>query len=244
MYPVTTIDLVSSWESCLGLPMHECAVMLLQTAFPSTSPESLAVQPIGMRDSLLMDFRKWIFGEEIEIVTQCPDCQESLEIAFPISTIHLPEAQPPLEPLSVQHDDIQVLYRLPNSFDLQYLYYNPEHAGDISSILKRCVLEARRIDKPVPFEELPETLLSDLAALMEEADPQGKTELSLSCAACDHNWVSLFDIVSFFWQELDNFVRHILQDVHIIASKYGWREKDILSMSPYRRRIYLNMIGQ
>jgi hypothetical protein len=34
----------------------------------------------------------------------------------------------------------------------------------------------------------------------------------------------------------------VLREVHILASAYGWREDDILAMSPARRRIYLEML--
>jgi hypothetical protein len=31
--------------------------------------------------------------------------------------------------------------------------------------------------------------------------------------------------------------------VHVIASAYGWSERDILAMSAARRRLYLDVIG-
>jgi len=34
-----------------------------------------------------------------------------------------------------------------------------------------------------------------------------------------------------------------LSDVHTLARAYGWRERDILTLSPTRRQFYLNMVG-
>jgi hypothetical protein len=53
-----------------------------------------------------------------------------------------------------------------------------------------------------------------------------------------------FDIISFFWKEIDHWVKHLLLDVHVLAKAYGWSENDILEISPWRRRIYLEMIGR
>ena len=38
---------------------------------------------------------------------------------------------------------------------------------------------------------------------MAEADPQADVQLELNCHACAHTWASPFDIVSFFWREID-----------------------------------------
>jgi hypothetical protein len=52
----------------------------------------------------------------------------------------------------------------------------------------------------------------------------------------------VFDIISFFWTELDSLARRLLQDVHVLAKAYSWREADILSMSATRRQFYLEMV--
>ena len=79
---------------------------------------------------------------------------------------------------------------------------------------------------------------------MAEADPQADIQLALSCPACGHQWLSTFDIVSFFWSEINAWAYRILREVHILASAYGWREADILAMSPYRRQLYLEMVSK
>ena len=79
---------------------------------------------------------------------------------------------------------------------------------------------------------------------MAQADPQADVQLALSCPACSHQWQSVFDIVSFFWSEMNAWAYRILREVHILASAYGWREADILAMSPYRRQLYLKMVSK
>jgi hypothetical protein len=78
---------------------------------------------------------------------------------------------------------------------------------------------------------------------MAEADPQADVQLALSCPDCGHSWLAAFDIVSYFWSEVNSWAQRLLGEVHTLASFYGWSERDILAMSPVRRHIYLDMIG-
>ena len=50
------------------------------------------------------------------------------------------------------------------------------------------------------------------------------------------------DILSFLWAEVDSLAKRLLCDVHILAWAYGWREKDILALSEFRRRYYLDCV--
>lgn len=77
----------------------------------------------------------------------------------------------------------------------------------------------------------------------QAAPDQRQKESSLTCPSCNHGWHALFDIVSFFWSEIQSWASRIMREVHLLASAYGWRETDILAMSPLRRRLYLEMVG-
>jgi hypothetical protein len=52
-----------------------------------------------------------------------------------------------------------------------------------------------------------------------------------------------FDIASYFWDEINAWANRILREVHILASRYGWSERDILALSPWRRQFYLDMVN-
>jgi hypothetical protein len=74
---------------------------------------------------------------------------------------------------------------------------------------------------------------------MAEVDPQADVQLAMACPACSHEWQLTFDILSFFWNEINAWASRILDEVHTLASAYGWREADILALSPHRRQLYL-----
>jgi hypothetical protein len=50
-------------------------------------------------------------------------------------------------------------------------------------------------------------------------------------------------VVAYFWSEINAWAYRLLGEVHSLASAYGWREEDILAMSPWRRHVYLEMVG-
>ena len=86
--------------------------------------------------------------------------------------------------------------------------------------------------------------MTAVAERMAEADPHAGIELALSCPGCGHHWLAPFDIAQFVWSEVDAWARRTLYDVHVLAGAYGWRESDVLALSPRRRQLYLEMVDQ
>jgi hypothetical protein len=90
--------------------------------------------------------------------------------------------------------------------------------------------------------ELPNDLLAALAAEMAARDPQAEILLDLTCPACGTPWQALFDVAAFFWAEVAAEAKRLLREVDALARAYGWREADILALSPRRRQAYLELI--
>ena len=65
----------------------------------------------------------------------------------------------------------------------------------------------------------------------------------MSCPGCGHQWEIQFDIVSYFWAELNDWAKRMLRMVSRLAGAYGWSEDHILNMSPRRRQLYLEMVN-
>jgi hypothetical protein len=64
----------------------------------------------------------------------------------------------------------------------------------------------------------------------------------LTCPNCCNQWEGQFDIASYLWTEINTWARHMLQEVYLLARAFGWSEYAILTMSPQRRQLYLEMI--
>ncbi|MGA9994024.1 MAG: hypothetical protein WBP93_01360, partial [Pyrinomonadaceae bacterium] len=108
-------------------------------------------------------------------------------------------------------------------------------------LLARCLLKVRREMEEIAVEELPEDVLNAVSEHMADVDPQADVRLALICASCAKSWEEIFDINSFFWTEISAWAKRILADVHTLARAYGWRERDILELSAWRREFYLSM---
>ncbi|MEL7046258.1 MAG: phage baseplate protein, partial [Pseudomonadota bacterium] len=88
--------------------------------------------------------------------------------------------------------------------------------------------------------ELEVAVLAD----MEWADPQGNVELDITCPSCAEQWQSPFDIVAYLWSELEAWGQRLLGDIHALASAYGWTEAEVLAVTPWRRRQYLERLAR
>ena len=245
MQPLSAAELLKAWEDALGQTPARRALTLLAAASPESTLNDLAELPIGQRDARLMTLREWTFGARVVGVTACPACHARLELDLNLGDIRTSGESQVDSGLSLKRAGHAVRFRLPNSLDLLALdsIKDDQQAGR-QLLLERCVISATRRGKPSQVEQLPAELVSAVATRMAEADPQADVQLALVCQACGHQWTSTFDILTFFWNEIHAWALRVLQDVHILASAYGWREADILALSPWRREVYLEMAGR
>lgn len=242
MRALLATELLNIWEQGLAQPPLQRALTLLAAACPDISPAELAEFSIGQRDARLLTLREWAFGPQLVSVVTCPDCGERLELTFGVADVRAEPRAEPNGPLSLAEDGYEVEARLPNSRDLVALA--DREAGDAQRfLLERCLLALRRDGEEVSVDQLPSDVVDALVERMAEADPQADIRLALTCPECSHQWHAIFDVVSYFWSEIDTWARRVLQEVHVLASAYGWREADILGVSPWRRQLYLEMIG-
>lgn len=242
MHALSASKLLSVWERALSQSSVERALALLVAACPEHSLEELARFSIGRRDRLLLTLREWTFGSRLLGRVPCQKCGEALELAFNVSDICAPEAEMH-DALTLKLDGYEVHFRPPNSQDLTAI----SNCGNIPDgkqrLLARCLLRVTEDGTERAVESLPERVREAVVERMAEADPQSDVQLQLSCPACGHSWLAAFDIVSYFWSEINAWAVRILREVHTLASAYGWREEDILALSPQRRHFYLEMVG-
>ena len=202
--------------------------------------DAVARLSVGARDAgLLAVWRAW-FGEEIPCLDSCPKCQETLEFSLPVGALLDPGAATPLQP--VEEEGYTVRLRLLTSEDLQGVVgLRPEAAA--RRLLAMAVVEARRDGEGVEADALPSAVVDAITTRLAEADPQAEILLNLSCAACGAAWQALFDIGEHLWRRVERSARAALVEIHTLAAAYGWSEDQILALSPWRRRRYLDLVG-
>jgi hypothetical protein len=262
MRPLSAAELLDAWEEGYARAPVRRALLLLAAASPTTPPERLAELSIGQRDARLLRLREWIFGPQLDCLLACPQCGEQLELALHVADVWVPSPSPaPADNggglkaaaekggeagvLSLCLDGYEVQFRLPNSLDLIALRELPADDSPRLRLLERCLLTAHQTTgdgQELPADELPNDVVGALVERMANADPQADVQLAVECPACGHGWAATFDIVSFFWSELNAWAQRTLYQVHTLAQAYGWREADVLAMSPWRRQYYLEMV--
>jgi hypothetical protein len=243
MYALSASALLEAWERGLGQQPIERALTLLAAASPDTPTDALARLSIGQRDAHLLSLREWLFGPALVSLVNCPNCGDRLELNFNVADIRVPlDGQPPAS-MSLSVAGYQVQFRHPDSLDLSAVARDQDVSNGRRLLLERCLLHAALADETKTVDELPAEVIESVVEQMARADPQADVQLALSCPQCDHRWRAAFDILSFFWSELNVWATRILREVHTLASAYGWSEADILAMSPWRRQMYLEMVS-
>lgn len=240
MPALSATSLITAWERGVSQHPLQRALTLLALAWPQRSIEEWSNAGIGERDRQLLRLREELFGSNFEAIASCPECGERLELAFSTQELltRVGATRASNEPLQLTSGDYEVDYRLPTSADLLAIAGNPSRAREL--LLERCIA-ARNGGVAIEAAALPETLVKLLGQKMADADPQAEVEIVLDCPVCSHHWATVFDILSYLWGEIDDWAHRLLHDVHSLASAYGWSERDILSMTATRRRLYLEL---
>jgi hypothetical protein len=242
MHTLTASELLDLWERGQSEPPVQRMLALLAAAHPETGIEDLARLPIGRLDACLLRLRERLFGPEVSAVAECPACREQVETRFRLAEVSLPDDVAPEASHSVQIEGYRVTFRLPTSSDLLAL---ADRSAARESLLARCVLQIRDAGgAAIGAESLPEEIVTEIAVCMAAADPQADIELELVCPACAHRWPAYFDVARFLWKEVHAWALRTLRDVHGLARAYGWREADVLALSPTRRHLYLELARQ
>ena len=242
MRPLSVCELLDIWERGRDRPQLERALALLDTACPDQTFDAIAALSIGERDSRLMLLRQWAFGARVTSVADCQACGTQVELDFDLAEV-CAGAAPPADPLMLEVAGYTVSFRLPASHDLLALS-NSRDAGEARrQLLARCVLTTECEGLEHDSTALPEQVTAAVVEAMARADPLADIRLALSCPACGHTWYMVFDIVAFYWSEIEAWAWRTLREVHTLARAYGWREADILALSPPRRQLYLDLLG-
>lgn len=201
------------------------------------TPGLVAALTRGDRDRLLLAIRAGLAGDEVRMVTACPNpgCGELVEVV--LSVAELLSDEPGREDATVvttPEGAFQV--RLPRGDDDAAVAHLPGHW--------RAEALWRRIVEPAPGGASPATRGSLAAALAELAAAAGAPDLMrvARCPDCAA-WIELDpEPVDLLARALHTGAGRLLAEVHCLAFHYGWAEAAILAMARRRRHRYLDLV--
>jgi hypothetical protein len=212
------------------------ALLALGAADPSAGWDELAALPVGRRDARLLELRERLFGRRLRFACNCPGCGEKMEADADARELRGRDDATVASEHELREGGATIRFRLPDSRDLAAVLRLPDEAAG-EALLSRCVLAKEQV------EELSPELLARLDREMAAADAQAEITLNLTCPLCGRSWSELFDPGGYLWTELEVEALRLIGEVHALALAYGWREDDILRLSPKRRRSYLEQVG-
>jgi hypothetical protein len=228
---LTGPDVLQLWEGGWSLSPLRRAVLLAARAVGGT-PDSIATWPVGSRDAALWALRAQLFGTELDAVASCQRCTTEVEFRFDQNELLTPTPDV-VEEVHVSRNGRAHLFRTPTSTDLAAaLAVRDEPPAGV--LVRRCLVDG----DAEAFADDPQPVLD----AWEAADPLADVTIGLSCPQCAKTWDEPLDIAAFLWSELDSWCRRTLVEVHDLARAYGWSERDVLRLSPWRRQCYLGLV--
>lgn len=227
---LATTDLLRVWEVGTALHPIDRALLLCAVAAPDAEPGALAALSLGERDARLLALRERTFGQRLDAVVNCEQCDAVLEISVTVDALRV--APPDVEP-RVVFDDRELALRRLDSRDLAAVAAIADAASARDALIARGVVgEAGALS---------ESEQAALARRLGELDPQADLVFDLTCSECAHRFSVPFDIAGFLWGEVSVEARRLLQEVAALARAFHWSEAEILAMSQKRRRTYLEL---
>ncbi len=242
MQTLNAADILAVWESARGYHPVDQALALLAAADPQRSRDELAALPLGQRDAQLLALRQSLFGDRLPSRAHCPRCHEAVEFDLSCAALRAPMTTPAADRV-LTLAGFELRLKPLDSYDLAAA----AQARDIEQarhvLATRGVREAWREERRVAPADLPASVITAAAQALAEHDSQAELLIALTCPACAHAWQSPLDIAQLVWTEITAYAQRLLMDIHTLARAYGWRESDILALSPARRAAYLQMVA-
>jgi hypothetical protein len=240
---LSTAALVAAWDDGMREPAVDRAPALLRPLGLIEGGRNPAAMTVGACDLLLLELRRWLFGADLDLVATCPACGETVELVIPCADLvpagpgepDVPADRPP--PVVVEEDGLRIRCRVPTNGDLRQLA-GLGRPATVTDLLERCVETMEGPNAPAAAAGLPAAVAGRVADALAASDPGADIVAEIECP-CSAVWAETIDIRAILWTELTSWVQHRLIEVHQLASAYGWAERDILEMSPHRRRFYL-----
>jgi hypothetical protein len=221
--------------------------------------------PVPDLEALLLRLRQRVFGDAVRSDIVCPavrpdgtPCRTRIDIAFSTSDYldhHAPDARA-IARRAAPADDAPGWYRLPGD-DEPAVRFRPPTVGDLKAalaaeggvrpdraLLRRCCCVVSGAADAAMAAALPARLRRRIEAAMEAIAPALSRALPCRCPECGAETAVSFDVLPYCLGELRAHAAFVYDDVHRLASAYGWTEAEILTLPSARRARYVDRVRQ
>ncbi len=213
---------------------------ILRVAAPEVPWAALTALPLGLRERRVLEVYARTFGPSLDGLARCPACGERAALSLDAGDL-LAEPAPTEGEFLVDVSGRSLRCRLVCTADLAAASREPSLTAARQRIARRCVLA---VDGAAPDAPLPDATVDALSPELQARDPLADVSIRTACPACGHAWTTAFDVAVITAAALVARATRVMDDVNALARAYGWTERDVLTLSPWRRRAYLERIGR
>ena len=234
MRPLDAADMLVLWERGVRRHALDRSALLAARARPELPADTIADLPLGEVTASVLRLRTASFGPRISAHVDCEQCRQRLELTLTAPEL-LQAMAAPAGPVDVAGWRVRpVCLR-----DLAAVVHERDGERAARALLARCILDGPADDAAAWSS----AVLSEIEHALEAADPNADLAFDVHCEACGHRGTAQLDVAELLWDEIDARARVLLGEVHVLASAYGWTEREILALTPARRAVYLSMAG-
>lgn len=120
--------------------------------------------------------------------------------------------------------------------------WSAQPASERSSSMLRSIVVAPSIDALVSSGVTVESLEAEVDHVMDRFDPLVGFHLRVACPDCGEVADVSPDLTALALERLSHAQQALISEVHVLASRYHWSERDVLEMPRWRRERYLELV--
>ncbi len=231
--PATGADDLALLESGLGL---DAAIALVGGRARTSGGDRIAATelPVGDLDAIVVELRRAALGDRMIAEGRCGACGSAIDIAFALSAFQAHHS--PRRPRNVAPEPdgwwtlrgATFTFRIPSGGDVLAASASESPADVLAELCFRGGPGARE-------RRAAERAMALLAPTLS-AEVQG------TCPECKDSVGLWADVRALCLADLRFGAGCVLEEVHLLASAYHWRERDILGMVSSRRAAYADCV--
>ena len=190
-------------------------------------------------ETVLLLIRRSVFGDLVHTDVRCPstDCGARVDVDFGIRdylAYHAARTPRGVAPASedgwYQLQNRGVLFRLPSGIDQAEALRAPDPEAELA---RRCL---RPAGIPARLRAQAQNAMAAMAPILSDA-VKGR------CPECGGAFDMYFDVQAFVLAELRGQAAFLYEEMHLLAGRYHWSEREILQIPSRRRAHYAAMIS-
>jgi hypothetical protein len=197
---------------------------------------------LGRLQHAMLKLHAETFGGALECLAACTACGNTLEFAVPVAAVERGVRERVVADVDVGVDGVRFGVQAPTVADVLQQPPADGAARTADALARRCVLRAERDGVPLEPGAFPAGWRAAVADAVAALDPLADFRVTLDCVVCGQRDELTLDIAGFVARKIQAEAAIVIDEVHRLASAYGWTEPEILALSRARREAYLRRL--